>query len=212
MNKNTFYLENFGITVTISSRLFENQRNFYQELLNLISRQDLSKNTFIFNKKTIDTLLTKKANLINELLTLKNNHIAFENKKEDIYLSFDLLSSFKVSPDSVELEFPSIITKTLANPNYNKYIDIVVCKDLKTNYSIYLYDYIIQHPQKVLGIYLPLDELKEILYIKNKYSAYSGLKNKVILPAINELQHIFKTLKYTEINDKNKVIAIKFKI
>lgn len=50
------------------------------------------------------------------------------------------------------------------------------------------------------------------MFIENsKYQGYSSLKNKVIAPIIEELEEDFK-IKLFEKKEKNKIVAINFKI
>lgn len=213
MNKNTITLENVNVNVTLHNRLLEYQRAFYQELLRLISNNAHTQKALIFDINTLISLIPASASLQHELQTFQNNNISISGGKSNIFISFDLLSSFEIKQNKVYIEIPAIILNTLINPNFNKYVDLIVCKDLKTNYSIYLYDFLSEYIKENIDQYtinLTVPGLKKIFYVKNKYDLYHGFKKKVILPTIKDLSHLFKKLDFIEIFEKNKVVAIEF--
>lgn len=211
MNINKVYLDNFATTVTIKNKLTEPQRYFYKALLKEVKNKEIYNLKFLFSIEEIKKFIISKGkkNIKNELSFLQNNIIDIED--EEIFMSFNLISSFAVEKNQVYIELPNEIVKTLKNREYNKCIDLVICKALKSKYSIFMYDFLEKNPT-LKDIVLTLDEFKEIMFIENsKYQGYSSLKNKVIAPIIEELQEDFK-IKLFEKKEKNKIVAINFKI
>lgn len=211
MNINKVYLDNFATTVTIKNKLTEPQRFFYKALLKEVKNKEIYNLKFLFSIEEIKKFIISKGkkNIKNELSFLQNNIIDIED--EEIFMSFNLISSFAVEKNQVYIELPNELVKTLKNREYNKCIDLVICKALKSKYSIFMYDFLEKNPT-LKDIVLTLDEFKEIMFIENsKYQGYSSLKNKVIAPIIEELQEDFK-IKLFEKKEKNKIVAINFKI
>lgn len=211
MNINKVYLDNFATTVTIKNKLTEPQRYFYKALLKEVKNKEIYNLKFLFSIEEIKKFIISKGkkNIKNELSFLQNNIIDIED--EEIFMSFNLISSFAVEKNQVYIELPNELVKTLKNREYNKCIDLVICKALKSKYSIFMYDFLEKNPT-LKDIVLTLDEFKEIMFIENsKYQGYSSLKNKVIAPIIEELQEDFK-IKLFEKKEKNKIVAINFKI
>lgn len=192
MNINKVYLDNFATTVTIKNKLTEPQRYFYKALLKEVKNKEIYNLKFLFSIEEIKKFIISKGkkNIKNELSFLQNNIIDIED--EEIFMSFNLISSFAVEKNQVYIELPNELVKTLKNREYNKCIDLVICKALKSKYSIFMYDFLEKNPT-LKDIVLTLDEFKEIMFIENsKYQGYSSLKNKVIAPIIEELQEDFK--------------------
>lgn len=211
MNINKVYLDNFATTVTIKNKLTEPQRFFYKALLKEVKNKEIYNLKFLFSIEEIKKFIISKGkkNIKNELSFLQNNIIDIED--EEIFMSFNLISSFAVEKNQVYIELPNELVKTLKNREYNKCIDLVICKALKSKYSIFMYDFLEKNPT-LKDIVLTLDEFKEIMFIENsKYQGYSSLKNKVIAPIIEELEEDFK-IKLFEKKEKNKIVAINFKI
>lgn len=211
MNINKVYLDNFATTVTIKNKLTEPQRYFYKALLKEVKNKEIYNLKFLFSIEEIKKFIISKGkkNIKNELSFLQNNIIDIED--EEIFMSFNLISSFAVEKNQVYIELPNELVKTLKNREYNKCIDLVICKALKSKYSIFMYDFLEKNPT-LKDIVLTLDEFKEIMFIENsKYQGYSSLKNKVIAPIIEELEEDFK-IKLFEKKEKNKIVAINFKI
>lgn len=192
MNINKVYLDNFATTVTIKNKLTEPQRFFYKALLKEVKNKEIYNLKFLFSIEEIKKFIISKGkkNIKNELSFLQNNIIDIED--EEIFMSFNLISSFAVEKNQVYIELPNELVKTLKNREYNKCIDLVICKALKSKYSIFMYDFLEKNPT-LKDIVLTLDEFKEIMFIENsKYQGYSSLKNKVIAPIIEELEEDFK--------------------
>lgn len=211
MNINKVYLDNFATTVTIKNKLTEPQRFFYKALLKEVKNKEIYNLKFLFSIKEIKKFIISKGkkNIKNELSFLQNNIIDIED--EEIFMSFNLISSFAVEKNQVYIELPNELVKTLKNREYNKCIDLVICKALKSKYSIFMYDFLEKNPT-LKDIILTLDEFKKLMYIESsKYQGYSSLKNKVITPIIEELEEDFK-IKLFEKKEKNKIVAINFKI
>lgn len=211
MNINKVYLDNFATTVTIKNKLTEPQRFFYKALLKEVKNKEIYNLKFLFSIEEIKKFIISKGkkNIKNELSFLQNNIIDIED--EEIFMSFNLISSFAVEKNQVYIELPNELVKTLKNREYNKCIDLVICKALKSKYSIFMYDFLEKNPT-LKDIILTLDEFKKLMYIESsKYQGYSSLKNKVITPIIEELEEDFK-IKLFEKKEKNKIVAINFKI
>ena len=211
MNINKVYLDNFGTTVTIKNKLTEPQRFFYKALLKEVKNKEIYNLKFLFSIEEIKKFIISKGkkNIKNELSFLQNNIIDIED--EEIFMSFNLISSFAVEKNQVFIELPNELVKTLKNREYNRCIDLVICKALKSKYSIFMYDFLEKNPT-LKDIILTLDEFKKLMYIESsKYQGYSSLKNKVITPIIEELEEDFK-IKLFEKKEKNKIVAINFKI
>lgn len=142
MNINKVYLDNFATTVTIKNKLTEPQRYFYKALLKEVKNKEIYNLKFLFSIEEIKKFIISKGkkNIKNELSFLQNNIIDIED--EEIFMSFNLISSFAVEKNQVYIELPNELVKTLKNREYNKCIDLVICKALKSKYSIFMYDFL----------------------------------------------------------------------
>lgn len=200
MNMNTIYLEKFDTTVTIKNKLLEVQREFYQLLIKLIRNRKQKNKHFIFKEEELNSFLKKQDKILfDELSNLQNNIITIKTKK--YYTSFNLISSFTKSEDLYYIEFPNKILMTIKESE-DKLIDLIVCKNLKSKYSIYLYDYI-NNTDKTFFEFT-VDEFKEFMYIgKNEYKTYPSIKSKIINPMLEELNQLIN-IQYTIKKEKNK--------
>ena len=222
-------LEKPTATISISDTLTALQRKFYNALLHIAKndlRQDSSKNIFQVSlttlKKLFDIEDKKNTYIKQEILKLMSVIVEYnllEKDREIEWTAFSILPYvyIKEHPDDkrkiVEFEIPTPVRKAMLSSNgiYAK-IDLVVIKGLKSKYAIILYE-ILKDYENVEIPEMTIEQFRDLFGVKNKYKLFQNLKQRVIEPAIKEInsnKNIKWMVKYELYKTASKYTHIKF--
>ena len=184
-------------------------------LTSLIKKEDEDFEVYRFHAKELleklntdnnyDDLKTAISKLITRMITIKT--------KESVLVTTFLSSAEYFYDSTIELSFDKKLKPYLLQlkGNFTKYyLENVL--NLKSFYAIRIYELLKQY-ENIGDRRFELEELKEILGIKNKYKLYGHFKDKVLQIAKREINA--KTdleMDFEEIKRSRKVIAIKFLI
>jgi len=219
MNKNKIKLDNLNVEISIQNKINEETRAFYTNIIKLINKELTEEkedyklnNNFYFTLNEISKFLPLKKRKLNHLKLylndLQSNLIFFDFENNHSF-SINLISYYEIENNNIIIEFPKRIVRAVANPKLEPIIDLVICKSLKNKYSIFMYKYINDNKEKS-NFYFTLEDFKKQMYIEaHKYTSFSGLKSKVIVPIMEELQEYYN-ISLEEIKTKNKTTAIRF--
>ncbi len=136
------------------------------------------------------------------------------NKTREISAQW-LASSDYLGDGYVELEFSNKLKPFLLqlNDNFTKYhLQTALCLN-ESSYSLRIYE-LLKQWQKPKQRTFELDQFKYHLAISpDKYKVYAGFKNRVLKPAIKEInQKTELNIILTEIKKNRKIVALKFNI
>jgi len=169
-----------------------------------------------FNSVNTSRLITFCKDIMNHTLTIKKeksflvvnwfSHIEYKHEEQNIYFAI----SSKLSKELFSLE------REFATPQL-KYI-----LNFKSIYTIRLYLLMYKIKNQVSGIF-SIEEIKEQLKIKDKFSKYSHFKQKVLMVAEKELVGSIDKegdvteksdiyFEYEEVKAGRKVVKIKFMV
>lgn len=148
---------------------------------------------------------------------LSDNKIWFREEKEHgmEWGKYNLINGYTYSEinDNFTIECSQKVYDILINylgKNYTP-INLGIWLSLKSIYSQRIYDLLRLWSYTKSIIKYDLDELKELLMIKDKYSKYNDLKRRVIVPAVKELNETgYFSISFTEKKKSKKVVAIEF--
>lgn len=208
-------LKNNNITLTQKKVFNLILFNAWHEL-----KKDPTKNTFDFYisdfKKYLehtchDTHIRKSITSLAEIFA----ETAFLNSKDDFNwdTSFTIISYAKRENEHLKVTLPPPILKELIENNYYTTIDLIMIKHLSSKYAICIYELLIRYNKINIPLF-SVEELKNFTGTEKikGYSNFYKFKEKVILPAINEINE--KTdivISFKEIKTIRKVTHIQFK-
>lgn len=157
-------------------------------------------------EKVLDSLQTKPV-----YYEIKND----KGKKKWEKFCFVTYQVYDEEKDEYEITIPATIFDMLVNYKESGYtpLNLAMMFSLKGIYAYRMYELLRMWSNTKSIINYTVQELKEFLMLDNKksYNTYANFKNKVILPAINELNdlNIFE-ISIKEIKQGQKVVAIDF--
>ena len=131
--------------------------------------------------------------------------------KEDWEAS-SLISSVRFRSWVCHYSFSPLLREKLHKPNIYSKLNLNLIKLFSSKYSLCLYELAIDYMKIKCTPFIPLDIFKKLMGVeKNKYSEFKRLKQRVISPAIKELNTIAWFTIWVEYQKEwRKVIAIKF--
>jgi plasmid replication initiation protein len=112
-----------------------------------------------------------------------------------------MLSYARIKNDIIEFEFPLPIEEGIHNPKIYTVIDLKIVQQLKTKYSLALYEILKDYANSPTMPILDFDILRKALDIKeDTYVKINMFNNKVLKPAIEEINT------YTDIKLDNEIV------
>ncbi|MCD3217266.1 replication initiation protein [Clostridium botulinum C] len=175
----------------------------YEEFKNVIKNK---------NENTINGIINILKSLQRKQIIIKERK---ENSKNTIWYSYNLINGFYFDDEHsiFIIEATARIYKLLQKYFVNGYtaINISILLGLNNYYAQRLYEILRLWSGTKSILNYTIDELKELLQIKDLYSLYGDFKRRVIVPAIKELNKTgFFQIDFKEIKKGRKVISIDF--
>jgi len=196
MNKNEVTLAKHSAVIQMSNKMSAIQRKCYNAFLYTAKKQ-LEENPGRFEfeidaKILLDffkvgenyTYLKEK---LEELQDIKVKYNILEKDKKQSWGVFNLIAGIEYENSKFIFSFPHQVLKSLVNPNIYTYIDLVIIKDLKSKYSIALYE-LLKDYKEIKEVIIEVSEFRELMGVKEKqYTMFSTFRDKVINRAISEI-------------------------
>ena len=203
------------------------QRKLYNAILYLSAKQiqeDSSKN--IFKLKFADvvkfsgyndftnTKYLKKS--IKELVetVVEYNMLGKDNLNEWGVFSLLAQATIKEYEEHITIAFPPLILNNISVPNIYSLLNLSIVNSLSGKYSLPIYEILADY-KKVHKVGMSIATFRQILGIaEDEYNNITNFKNKVIIPAINEINKATDlTIEYNlEKNDSRSYTDIIFSI
>ena len=165
------------------------------------------KNRLWFNSSNDKYL---KESLRKLITTAVEFNLLWKDKEE--WEASSLISSVRFRSWVCHYSFSPILREKLHKPNIYSKLNLNLIKLFSSKYSLCLYELAIDYMKIKCTPFIPLDIFKKLMGVeKNKYSEFKRLKQRVISPAIKELNTIAWFSIWVEYQKEwRKVIAIKF--
>jgi len=206
MKKNAIIFQKPSGTIAIRIDLNALQRKFYDALL-CVARTVLKKNIneeyFMLSLADLKFLLKMEKDnknnkyYIEKLKELKKKNAEYnildKDSKWDIEGLVSLVSDLRIKREKktdkviITFELPSLIRKSLIDPKgLYANINLVIVAGLKSRYAIILYE-MIEDYRKVEIPEMTIEKFRELFNIENKYPKMPNLRERVLDPAVNEI-------------------------
>jgi len=236
MKKNAVVLQKPSGIISIRVDLNTIQRKFYDALLYVAKqglKKDINKNEFTISLSDLKEMLRKdevdknNSYYIAKLKDLKRKDVEYnilgkDQNDWDIEGLASLVSDLRIKKHKktdqviITFEFPSIIKRSLIDPNgIYANINLVVVAGLKSRYAIILYG-LVKDYEKVQIPEMTIERFRKLFNIENKYKGrIDNLKNKVLDVAVNEINNNENVdfLVFYELRKEGKVYThIKFHV
>jgi len=202
-------------TLTLTQRKVINYLMFIAQKT---GKKELYKTTITNIKDMCKIGKTENIDLKEQLKALVNIKIEFNylnKEKQEVWQIMSLLASAEITPNTgiVEFEFSCKLLDKIFNPSMFAPLNIQLIANLKSSYSIILYEFLRDYIDSPVVPKLTITEFRNLMGIKeNEYNRFYDLKNRVLLPSVDEIN--IKTdinCNYELIKEsKNKYSYIKF--
>lgn len=154
--------------------------------------------------KNIDDMITS---LMKTVICIKNSK---DSKK---WHKYNLTQNCSYNNGLITFKFNNDMKSFLLQLQEQYYLQSPVVITFKSWFSMRMYDIFKAHLYKQTDLYLDLDELKDILDLRGKYSRFNNFRQKVVDVSINEINEKSDIkVSYTKETVRSKVVGLKFNI
>ena len=217
-------LKKHSSIVQMSNRVTVQQRKCFNVLLHT-AREILEKkpNTQLFQVSLakVKKLAGVSANNNQEIkqslkglvdITVEYNVLNKDKKK--VWGAFSLLAQANIIDGSgfLSFQFPLDIHNALLRPDIYVLLDLSVIKGLQSKYSVALYE-LLKDYKNIKSITMGIENFKNLMGIEKVYRDFTDVRNKVLDPAIAEINA--KTdiiVDYEEFAEGRKIVELAFTI
>lgn len=167
--------------------------NYLIFIVQKTAKSEIYKTTISSIKDVCNIGKTENVDLKEQLKKLANIKIEFNymNKdKNEVWEYMSLLSLVKIVPNESEVSFelPSVLRDRLINPRLYTPINVILIAGLKSSYSIVMYEFLRDYLTAPGIPLLTIEQFRILMGVReNEYKFFPNLKNRVIDPAIREI-------------------------
>ena len=165
-----------------------------QELMRNVSTETRTSSTRIKNKDAVKRIF--------------KNNLNIEDGEEQVI--FPLFEKGLINKNEIEITWSEAVYNII--PVINRYIFLLKATSV---YTIDLFFILFgdENVDEISSIEIPIEDIRKELGCENKYSRISGLRERILDPAINELENTLgKSIKSIYNRKGNKVESIFFNI
>lgn len=197
-NNNNYSMLNFHtnekhIGINFSKHLTKKEKKLFRHLriqkYSGISVDEIFK---ICDFTTIDEVITFLNNL-------KNKSIIFSSIEKNYFIYLSIIQSFYINDNIVYLVFSDEISDAFKKDSFFENLGLDNILFLEEKFSYRVYQYICTSDKK--DIYIPIEELRALLEIKNSYKRFYDLEKNFLIPIFEDIK---KNTKQNFIYEKRK--------
>jgi len=186
-------------------------------VINRLSKHNLNSNWFSdIAKIEIDWLDNRKAALFAEGVAINTEHPRFNiyhvnenSSQEKIATGWRNADKYYNREGKLVLEFKEEMIPHLSNPFSRCKIKLI--DKIKSKRAVLLYEIFASKAWENQLCEIKIDTLRSMFNIQDKYKAFANIKQKVIEPAVTEINHCSNIeVRYELIKSGKKVSAIQF--
>jgi hypothetical protein len=158
---------------------------YYHSKKNLDDGQEMSKRYYIAVKdiqKIMGLSQTNNKRLFEELKEIENVRVEYNylKKNTEVMGCFRLLQEIEINEGIMSYKLPEKVEETLSNPETFAYLDFDIMKNLKSKYSVIMYE-LLQDYYKVNFPKLTIEKFRDLVGIEDtQYKRISDLKRFVL--------------------------------
>ena len=137
--------------------------------------------------------------VISFLNNLKNKSIIFSSMEKDYYIYLSIIQSFYINNGVVYIIFSDEISDAFKKGSFFENLGLDNILFLEEKFSYRVYQYICTNDKK--DIYMPIEELRALLEVKNSYKRFYDLEKNFLVPIFEDIK---KNTKQNFIYEKKK--------
>lgn len=130
--------------------------------------------------------LSEKQEVLKYLNNLMNKSIIISSKENNYFICINIIQSYYINNDIIYLVFSDEITNSFKKGSFFDKIGLRNILFLEEKFSYRLYQYI--YNNKDNNIYIPIENLRDILEIGDSYKRFYDIEKNLLLPIFDDIK------------------------
>lgn len=169
-----------NINIDFSKHLNKKEREFIKSL------DTKEKNiTISFEKFIKDFSFDLKEEVIKFFVSLLNKYIVLSSESDNYISYISILQSFQILEDKITLTFSDEILSSFKKETYFEKLGINKIITFEEKFSYKLFQYLKHRSENI--VFISLEELRELLEIKESYKRFFDIEKNILLPILKDL-------------------------